>query len=117
MTNPLDGGHSSGSGNFGRELAIGEQRTWHARDKDTGAITKTFTLTRTDRDYVYDLCDAYNAERSGHAIEQGIEWYVANGALLIGHSFESMRRNNRQIESRNETERARFIRQQLEHQP
>lgn len=104
---------SASSGNFGRELAVGEQRTWHAKDKQ-GNITKTFTLTRTARDYVHDLCDAYNAARSRDAIERGVEWFVHNGALLIGHSSDAMRQNTKHIESRTETERARFVRKQLE---
>lgn len=70
----------TGPGNFNRELAIGETRTWHAKDKQ-GNITKTFTLTRTARDYVYDLCDAYNAARSPNA---GGEWHVIGGELSFG---------------------------------
>lgn len=84
-TNPIakrrDTGGGNASSNFNRELAVGEQRTWHARDKQTGEITKTFTLTRTTRDYVYDLCDAYNAARSPNA---GGAWHVVGDELRFG---------------------------------
>ena len=75
LTEDLNGG-----GNFGRDLAIGEQRTWHAKDK-AGNIVKTFTLTRTARAYVYDLCDAYNDARSSSA---GGAWYVVGDELRFG---------------------------------
>lgn len=103
-----------GTGNFGRDLQPGEERAWPAKDKQ-GNVLKMIKLTRTARDYVHDLCDAYNDARTADAKERGVEWFVANGELRIGDSADWSRFNRRQTESRNETERARFIRYQLEH--
>lgn len=111
MANPLDGGHS-GSG--GGDLKPGETRTIQAKDK-SGNVIKTITVFRTERDYVFDLCDAYNKARTKDAEDRGVEWYVApNGELRIGTSDDWSRRNKRAAESRNETERARHNRMQLE---
>lgn len=110
MANPLGTGTTYGGGG---DIPPGETRIVHAKDK-FGNIVKTITIYRTERDYVYDLCDAYNAARSESARRAGAEWFVANGALLLGHSAGSMRENTRQIESRTETERARHTRKQLE---
>ena len=43
-----------------RKMKIGETYTWSTTD-GKGNINRTYTLTRTARDYVYDLADAYNA--------------------------------------------------------
>jgi hypothetical protein len=103
-------------GSGSRDLAPGDTRTIDVKDK-SGNVIKTITVFRTERDYVYDLCDAYNDARTRDAKERGIEWFVANGTLAIGHSFEAMKANARATERRNETERARFVRHQLEHNP
>lgn len=110
MANPL----KSAENFFGTgDIPPGETRIVYAKDKQ-GNIIKTIEILRTERDYVYDLCDAYNAARSPAPLSAGVEWYVANGALLIGHSFEAMKANARRTERRNETERARFNRNYLE---
>ena len=71
------------AGNNGRKLAVGEERQMHARDKTSGEVTRTYTLTRTARDYVYDLCDAYNADIDLNS--NSARWYVtAKGELAIG---------------------------------
>jgi len=107
--------HRGESGDGGGDIPPGETRTWHARDKDTKEIVKTFTLLRTQRDYVYDLCDAYNNARTQDAIDRGVEWFVApNGELRIGTSDDWSRKNHREAASRMETERARHNRMQLE---
>lgn len=62
--NPLELGRSSGRQRSG-ELAIGETRTITARDPKTGDVIREYTLIRTARPYVYDLCDAYNASGKG----------------------------------------------------
>lgn len=91
-----------------RELRPGDVFTWSAGGKD-------FTLHRTERDYVFDLCDAYNAARPQDVIDRGVEWYVApNGELRIGTTDEWTRKNLKRAESRLETERARHNRLQLE---
>jgi hypothetical protein len=108
--NPLVTGREGGGSG---DLPPGDTRIIDVKDK-SGNVIKTITVYRTEREYIYDLCDAYNASRSAHAKGQGIECYAAGGSLHIGHSFESMRANARRIESRNETERARFIRHQLD---
>jgi hypothetical protein len=111
MANPLAG---SAGGGGSDSLKPGEKRTILAKDKQ-GNIVKTMTLHRTEREYVYDLCDCYNAHRTAEAKERGVEWYVApNGELKIGDSAAWSRHTAKQTESRNETERARFNRMQLE---
>lgn len=95
-------------------LKPGETRTILAKDK-SGNVIKEIVVHRTEREYVYDLCDAYNEARSNDAKERGAEWYVApNGELKLGDSSAWSKARHRQIESRNETERARFNRMQLE---
>jgi len=98
----------------GGDLKPGETRTILAKDKQ-GNILKTMTLYRTEREYVYDLCDCYNAHRTEEAKERGVEWYVGpSGELKIGDSAAWSRHTAKQTESRNETERAHFNRMQLE---
>lgn len=110
-SNPFDKHRDSSSDG---ELRPGETRTILAKDRQ-GNILKTMTLVRTERDYVHDLCDCYNNHRTQDAIDRGVEWFVApNGELRIGTADDWSRKNHRQIESRNETERARHNRMQLE---
>lgn len=110
MTNPLDGPPPS----QGRDLRPGETRVVHAKDK-SGNVIKTITVHRTEREYVYDLCDAYNDARPADAEDRGVEWYVApNGELRIGTSAEWTRDNLKREAGRLETERARHIRLTLE---
>lgn len=98
----------------GADLKPGEARIIQAKDR-SGNVIKMITLHRTDRPCVHDLCDAYNDARTDEAIERGIEWFVApNGELKIGDSNDWSRKNLKRIESRNETERARHNRMQLE---
>ena len=103
---------------MGRLNEAAPNRREQARPGDTWAFTagdKTLTITRTTREYVHDLCDAYNAARSDDAMARGVEWYVTPaGELRIGSSADASRRITRQIESRLETERARHNRRSLE---
>ncbi len=110
----LTEGLSSGGGG---DLPPGGTRMIDVKDK-SGNILKTLTLYRTDRDYVYDLADAYNAGMDKTAKDRGAQWQVGHsGELKLGYSDESMRENRRQCMSRMETGRARHIRYQLEHNP
>jgi hypothetical protein len=111
MANPL----KAGGGNSGSvDLRPGETRILTARDK-SGNVVKEMLLTRTTRDYVFDLCDAYNDGRTAEARERGLEWFVTPaGELRLGDSAAWSRANLKRIESRNETERSRFNRHQLE---
>ena len=69
---------SDGDGNSGRRMQIGDRKTLVARDKDTKEVIRTYTLIRTPRPYVFDLCDAYNDGRPG-------PWQVDHaGNLRIG---------------------------------
>lgn len=81
MTNPLTMDRPAASTGAGL-MKPGDIRTIFVKDKD-GSITKTVTLRRTARDYVYDLCDAYNAART----RDDIEWFVANGTLQLGSPY------------------------------
>ena len=111
MASKLTEGLTTGGGG---DLKPGESRTILAKDKQ-GNILKTMTLYRTTREYVYDLCDCYNAHRTEEAKERGVEWYVGpSGELKIGDSAAWSRHHAKQAEGRNETERARFNRMQLE---
>jgi hypothetical protein len=113
MANPLLNASASGGG----ELPPGGIRIIEVRDK-SGNLIKTLTLYRTNRDYAYDLADAYNAGMDPAARQRGAQWQVGhNGELKLGYCDESIRENRRQSMSRLETERSRYIRHQLEHQP
>ena len=72
------GGGSGGNG----PMKPGDVRHLHARDKKTGEITKTYTLHRTDREYVHDLCDAYNAGLD----RADVEWAVTDNGELKLHN-------------------------------
>jgi hypothetical protein len=110
MGNPLSGDADCS----GSALKPGDVRTWSAKDK-SGNVIKSFKLTRTTREYVYDLCDAYNEARTKEVEDRGVEWFVApNGELRIGTSDDWSRKNLKQAESRNETGRARHNRLTLE---
>lgn len=65
-------------------MVTGESRTYEGTWKDSGA-RKACTIYRTNRPYVYDLCDAYNASRSDTAKANKLEWFVdKSGGLQLG---------------------------------
>ena len=65
--------NSKTEGSAARRLEVGETKTW------TGSIDGLpYTLTRTIRDYAYDLADAYNAGMP----RKDIEWFVNEGGTL-----------------------------------
>ena len=107
MSNPLlSAGRTQDSGS----LQPGETRTIH--DLKSG---RTWTVHRTTRDYVYDLCDAYNVELSPALRNNGLQWFVTpSGELKLGDNAEWSRHNRREIAQRMESERSRFIRRQLQ---
>jgi hypothetical protein len=110
----LNEGQASGGGG---DLPPGATRTIIVRDKQ-GSEVKTITVYRSNRPYAEDLCDAYNASMSPQARERGLLWFVApSGELRLGDNEAWSRANAKRIESRRETERARFVRHQLEHDP
>lgn len=76
----LNDGSHSGSGGDG-PMKPGDTKTIVAKDPKTGEVVRTYTLVRTERPYVYDLCDAYNGSRT----KADVEWYVTHtGELKLG---------------------------------
>lgn len=111
MANPL----SVGVGTGGGDLPPGGVRILTARDK-SGNVIKTYTLYRTNRPYVEDLADAYNAGIDATAKANGAQWFVTEtGELKLGYTDRSIHENRKRAESARETERARYLRFQLEH--
>lgn len=94
MTNPL----GEGSARHTRHWAVGETRM-------VGGDTK-IPVTRTDREFVYDLRDAYNAARTSNETE----WFVHNGQLRLGVPDSASLEITRRIERDKEAERARWKR-------
>lgn len=106
MSNPLLNGPSGTGGNG--PLRPGDVRIIHAKDKN-GNIIKTYTLRRTERPYVEDLCDAYN-EGLGH---DGPRWFVAeNGELRMGFPQEFSVALTKELERKAEGERRRWVSRQ-----
>lgn len=88
----------------GRTIAIGESRTFaYTVDGEP----KTFTVNRTARPYVDDLCDAYNAKRA----RRDVEWFVDHSGsmrLRDAPGFEAA--NTRRIVEVRERERDEWLR-------
>lgn len=83
---------------------IGDVRTLTARDRD-GSVTKTFTLHRTNRPYVEDLCDAYNVGRD----HEELRWVVTpGGELKLTHDLAWSRGNLKASKQSIEFERREF---------
>lgn len=94
-------------------MAIGETRMHRTVNEKLG-IDRPITLTRTDRDFVFDLCDAYNNSMEESARRRGMQWIVLpTGDLKLDFSVDASRQVTQRIENRKETERAAFIRHQL----
>ena len=76
--NRLTGGSSGSQGDDSGTMRPGESRTIHV---NRDGLNRTWTVHRTTRDYVYDLCDAYNAENK----HDDAKWFVTEaGELRIG---------------------------------
>ncbi|MFC4255399.1 hypothetical protein GRI97_08170 [Altererythrobacter xixiisoli] len=110
MTNPLTERVSAGATFGHRSMAPGETRV--VVDTRTG---RTITIHRTARDYVHDLCDAYNAALSPAASERGLAWVVTpSGALMMIVRDSWSLENTRRMRQRRETESSRMVRRTLE---
>ena len=59
------------SSHGGHELRIGESLTYSIKNPD-GSIDRTYTVTRTNRPYAFDLADAYNDQCQ----RPDLEYYV-----------------------------------------
>lgn len=93
-----------------REMEVGETRYVCARNTK-GEIVKEYTLTRTARPYVYDLCDAYNNSMSEAARQRGAIWIVTHGGeLKLTDSDEFHRWNTRNMARKGESERQEWLR-------
>ncbi len=92
---------------------MNERLIYTGRDPKSGA-EKTVVQVRTSRSYAEDLCAAYNESLSEQARARGLEWFVTPaGELKLGDSAAWSRANAKRNESRNETERARYLRNEL----
>lgn len=70
-------------------------------------------VNRTNRPYVEDLADTYNATMSDRARSLGLEWHVTpNGELRLDFSSKAIAQNTVRIEQRKEDERREFKRRQ-----
>lgn len=100
--NPLDDGNSPTQS--GR-MRLGDIRTV-IRPDGTGIVIK-----RTSRDYVYDLCDAYNARLSEN--RNDIEWAVdqAGGLYLCDRQHWTSQRT-KEMEGAYKADRERWKRAQ-----
>lgn len=115
MTSPFDKHRESSgpSGGGDGPMRPGDTRTIHAKDKATGEIIKTITVHRTNRPYVEDLCDAYNAAMDEGAKRRGLAWYVTNaGELKLGDHEAFTRWNTKRMKAEAERQRQEWIRNQ-----
>lgn len=87
----------------------GEKKTWTVKDKDTGAVVRTVNLTRSNRPYVYDLCDAYNDSMAADAVARGCRWEVMpNGELKLGYPQSFTDENTTKLKAEAERERQQY---------
>jgi hypothetical protein len=95
---------STGISQSSRELAIGEQRTIAIKDGD-GNLIESVHLYRTAREYVYDLCDAYNSREKGNP---AVEWVVGADKALHLQNVQSPHGLKKQLEAKAERDRQEF---------
>lgn len=89
----------------------GEVRIYHAKSKQTGEVVKTIEVARTNRPYVYDLCDAYNRNLPDSMVDAGKAWFVdGSGNLQIGRDLAAIEADVRRQQDRDEAERKRHAR-------
>ncbi len=104
----LNDGSPDGGSSFMRP---GDVRTMNAKDKD-GSILRTYTLTRTTRPYVEDLCDAYNKDLG----DSPIRWVVTpGGELKLTHDLNWSRHNLAETKRTMEAERRQFNERRAAH--
>lgn len=101
MANPLE-----------RGTARQHARHWPVGETRMIGKTDPIPVTRTAREYVYDLCDAYNAVRT----RQDIEWFVHDGQLHLGTPLNASLETSKRIERDKEAERDRWKRKHFENQ-
>lgn len=100
-SNPLD---TVGGNGLAGPMKVGETKTITVRAKD-GEIIKTYTLTRTSRPYVHDLCDAYSDALTDHTLR----WVVTpGGELKLTHDLDWSLDSLRRDKAAKETERQHF---------
>lgn len=92
MTNPL------------AQSAPVRSRHWPVGETRMIGKESPIPITRTTRDYVYDLCDAYNQART----RDDIEWFVHDGQLHLGTPLRAALETTRRIERDKEAERTRW---------
>lgn len=78
MTNRLDDSEAPAST---KPMMPGEVRTFNGFDR-SGQIVKTVEVRRTNRPYVYDLCDAYNKAMRSDAKRTGARYEVNHAGEL-----------------------------------
>lgn len=109
MTNALarrasEMGVGNGGGGY---LTPGNQRTVH--DPKSG---RTWTITRTQRAYAYDLADAYNDQLSNEQIDQGMKWIVyglaGNEQIKLVTQDDAVTKSVEALKARNERDRLAF---------
>lgn len=82
---------------FARNMKPGDTRTSIADDR-------VVVIHRTTREYVYDMCDAYNAAMSEAARARGLQWFVDGmGHMRLGETLESSRMHARRQQQREDT--------------
>lgn len=103
--NPLD---DPDEGSAVGRMKVGDVKIVPIKDfytkQDTGRFLK---ITRTDRPYVEDLCDAYNDARTN----PNVEWYVHNGQVLLGTPDRIAIDRTKALSRQAEDERQRWIAQ------
>lgn len=88
------------------EMQPGGTRTIH--DGKSGRI---WTVTRTNRPFAHDLCDAYNDGMSDEARRRGLRWFVNQaGEVKLGDDPNWTRHHTGEIERGHERERQEWMR-------
>lgn len=110
MTALNNGWKAEARADLGR-MQVGEERIYTATDKE-GRVLKEIKIVRTDRPYVYDLCDAYNQAISPDAEARGLSYEVVNGEVKIGFSQAFSKKLTKELEAKMERERRDYIHRQ-----
>jgi len=87
-------------------MAYGEERTY------VNKYGKAITIVRTDRNYAFDLADAYNAAMSEADAAQGMQWFVDvenSHTLFLSFTQRSQNMVTEDIARRHAKSRRQFI--------